>query len=115
MLPLAENIWPQIRIIILPSALLLNSSAKIRLGLKVYKISQESHLVFQWLYWWPVYFRAAALPSPPRGAAALARAFLYLLREDVKTFWAQSARPELSNGQGWRPREEREMVFHREQ
>lgn len=62
MSPLTENIWPQIRL--LPSALLLNSSAKIRLGLKAYKISQERHLLLQWLYWWPVLFILELLLFP---------------------------------------------------
>lgn len=106
-LPLAENIWPQIRL--LPSALLLNSSAKRRLGLKVYKkplTVPVAVLVF--------ILELLTLPSAPSGARTVARAFLCLLREDVKTFWAPSLQePELSNGEGWRPRKRWRWFFTR--
>lgn len=96
-LPLDENIWPQIRL--LPSALLLNSSAKRSLGRPVKKPLTVPVAVLVFI------LELLALPSAPSGARTVARAFLCLLREDVKTFWAPSLRePELSNGEGWRPR-----------
>lgn len=117
MSPLTENIWPQIRL--LPSALLLNSSAKVRLGLKVYKISPESHLLLQWLYWWPVLFILELLLFPALPVElSLDRGTCISLpseRRCKNILGSRSARARAEQWGGLEPREEVEMVFHEEQ
>lgn len=111
-LPLAENIWPQIRL--LPSALLLNSSAKRRLGLKVYKTSQEATYCSSGCA--GVYFRAAR--SSQRSQRSQDHGTCISVSAEGRCeniLGSQSAGARAEQWGGLEAQEEVEMVFHKEQ